>query len=179
MRFPRRGVFVGAPPPPRRVPIVGGERPPPRARVSREVAESFEPGRAFAIFGPRGAGISTLLRVLHEESETPTALLTLSPQLEDEVEAERARGAEVLLIDGAPTSAEDVQRIYDARIIAPGWGGGVIRVDRNAVVDRDFPARLLPIEQRIRDLSLSYFLVHNDDIEQAAINLASRIGLWR
>jgi hypothetical protein len=149
----------------------------PRGRRG-EVAEAFEPGRVFALFGAQGVGVSTLARTLHEESETPTGLVTVGEDLEPDVTAARKGGAEIIFVDGI-RDAEDVQTLYDLRLVAPGWGGGLIRVDRNAIVDREWPARLLVIEERIRALSMSYFVVHNDDAERAAIDIACRVGLLR
>lgn len=176
VHFPRRRA---APPPARRVPVVGGDRPPAPARVR---GESFEPGRVFALFGGRGTGKSTLARVVHEETETATALIswTGDPEaVEAEVTATRKRGVEVIVLDGCPTSVDDVQWLYDERLVAPAFGGAVVQVVRNAAVDPSFGARLNALEARILDLSMPYFVVRNDDLERAVVDLLCRAGVVR
>lgn len=148
-------------------------------RKGSEAGESFEPGRCFAFFGPAGCGAGTILRALHEESETKTAFVEAGDAILSKVETARKNSAEVVLLDGLPVGENDVQWLYDERLVAPGWGGGIIRVDRHAVVDHEFSARLVAIEARIRDLSMPYFVVRNDDPERAAVDIACRIGLWR
>lgn len=177
--FPRRRRVVSSTPPPaRRVPVVGGDRPPPPTRVR---GESFERGRVFALFGGRGVGKSTLVRVANEETVTPTAAVLWdgNPDIADLVAMERRRGAEVIFLDGCPRNVEDVQWLYDERIVAPGFGGAVVRVDRNAVVDPEFGRTLGEVEARILDLSMPYFVVRNDDLERAVVDLLCRAGVTK
>jgi len=177
--YPRRRrapVVSSKPPAARRVPVVGGDRPPAPTKVR---GESFEKGRVFALFGARGAGKSMLCRVVDEETETPTALVTWGPDAADLVTAARKKGVAAIFLDGCPQSVDDVQWLYDERVVAPGWGGAVVRVDRNAVVDAQFQRVLGEIEARILDLSMPYFVIRNDSLEQAVVDLLCRVGIVR
>lgn len=139
----------------------------------------------FAVFGPRGVGVSTLLRVVDEESATPTLRLGLRPgatpdeldRLEEAVEDARKRKVEAIFLDGVPASADEVQWLYDAHIIGVDHGS-VVRVDRNVVVDPSYTARLTDIEARLVALSLPYTVIRADDSEQAVIHMLRLSGVF-
>lgn len=173
-----RGPRVSSTPPPaRRVPVVGGERPPAPARV---LGESYEPGRVYALFGACGVGVSTLCAIADEETQTKTARIRGGGEfieVERAIWAARRRGAEVIWLEHCPVGVDDVQWLYDERLVAPGWGGAIIRVVRNAVA---VPVTgLAAIEERIIALSLPYFVVRNDDLERGVVELLSRAGVTR
>jgi hypothetical protein len=170
------------------VPRIGGDRPPPPTRVR---GESFEKGRVFALFGGHGVGKSALLKIIAGAAETGVAVIAaMEADEESQQEVERAvvadivadkrRGdAEVIFLDGCPRSVDDVQWLYDERLVAPAWGGCVVRVDRNAVVDTAFARALPAIEARLRDLSMPYVVIQNDDLERAVVNLLCRAGVTK
>lgn len=140
-----------------------------------------ERGRVVALFGARQVGKSTLAHIVHEESETATTLIQHgTPEaVYEQVRTARKAGAEVILLDGCPGSPDEVQWLYDERLIAPAWGGQLIRIDRNAVVDLVFMRGLAAIETRIQALSMPYFTVRNDDLERGVIDLLRRAGITR
>lgn len=170
------------------MPVVGGDRPPPPTRVR---GEEFLKGRVFALFGGHGVGKSALLRVIADAAETSVAVLaSMEAEHEEQQAVERAvvadivadkrrGGAEVIFLDGCPRDVDDVQWLYDERLVAPAWGGCLVRVDRNAVVDPVFARALPAIEGRIHDLSMPYFVIQNDDLERATVHLLCRAGVTK
>lgn len=168
------------PPPARRVPVVGGDRPPVphHGSVPEELKER---GRVVALFGAPGSGVSTLGRVAHHATHTPTALIERGDlaEMERAVEAERLRGSDVVFLEHCPRTVEDVQWLYNKRFVAPAFGGALIRVVRNAVVEHAYDALLSRLEERIFALSMPYFVIRNDDLEQGAVDLLLRSGVTR
>jgi hypothetical protein len=169
-----------------------------RRRSKKPVDRSTAPqneliqGRCIACFGPPSAGTSLILKILHEESTTKTTLLD-KPTFEDVVKA-RKQTKDVIFFDGFPTTAEEVQDLYDQRWVT-GIEGAVIRfvVDRGTVLRRaEIPHDELEsfheqwmvyqnglgvVEERIRRLSLPYFCVNIEDLETAVGDLARRCGI--
>jgi Fe-S cluster assembly ATPase SufC len=137
-----------------------------------------ESGRVIAVFGPRGVGKTTLLRVIHEEATTRSGIISVSDVFEDqhlgaleaEVERHRKHGSEVIFLEGLPATPDHVQWLYDSRFVTPA-GGAVARMSRNAVVDLRFQEALPAIESAIQALSLPYTVVHADDPTVAAEQL--------
>lgn len=166
------------PPPARREPTVSARPPAGPARARRD---SYEPQRVYAVIGPRGVGVTTLLRVVHEESRTPTNVL--APKREEIDFAwswmqAHAQGEHVVFIDGLPRDAADVQWLYDSRLVLPWAGAGaIIRVERDAVLDPDYQARLVEIELKARELSLPVVVIRNEDPEQAVVALLAESGI--
>ena len=185
--FPRRRrpppTVSATPPPARRVPIVGGSRPPPPTIVRG--GESFEKGRVVALFGGLRTGKSALLRIIADAAQTPVAVVDgflVGNEEEKEIILERieelrANGTEVIFLDGCPRNAEEAQWLYDERLVAPAFGGVVVRVDRNAAPDLRFANRLGAIEERLVALSMPYFVLKNDDLERSAVQLLCRSGV--
>lgn len=160
----------------RRTSVVVGGRPP----VPTHVQGAFAKGRVYALFGGRGVGKSTLCRIVREASEHEVVVFTGGGDADtDAIARARKDGCEAVLLDGMPASVDEVQWLYDERLVAPVFGGAVIRVDRNAVVDRGFAERLGAVEARILDLSMPYFTVRNDDLERCVVDLLRRIGVTR
>jgi len=191
--------------PNRRLPVVS-DRPPIRERRKRQPPNPFEQksqrqanpnatelGRVIAFFGPPGAGLSLLLKLIHEESDTTTALVVpdFGP-LESQIEGARQHN-EVVLVDGFPTNAEGVQHLWDNRFVTPGDGAIIqLRVDPELLLSGQrkqppptrqvltrFNARLAGIEERIRQLDMPYFSVHNDSPEQALWDILARARITR
>lgn len=171
-----RGPTISATPPPaRRMPTIGGDRPPPP--VKRRTPG--EPGRVVAVFGPPGTGIDRVLRILHEESTTPTAHIVAGDRVVDLVAAavEHAqKESEVVFLEGVPRTPADVQWLYDRRFVSPA-GGTLVRVACNTVVNPAFDRALVDIEQAVIGLALPYTLVFVDDPAVAATNLFNIAGL--
>jgi len=165
------------PPPARRLPFVSARPPGPVA--ARHA--SYEEQRAYAVIGPSGVGVSTLLRVVHEESRTPTHVFgPVRGEIDWAMDWTRAHehGERVIFIDGLPRDAGDVQWLYDSRLVLPWAGGGaIIRVERDAVLDVDYQARLVHIEAKARELSLPIVVIRNEDPEQAVVALLSESGI--
>ncbi|APU88911.1 hypothetical protein Rctr197k_099 [Virus Rctr197k] len=184
VRYPRRAPVVSdRPPPARRIPVIGGDRPPPPTLVR---GESFEKGRVFALFGARGVGKTAVLNVVVDACKTKlarvTGFVTGAPDerelVLEEVESARKDGAEVVFLDGCPNTVQDVQWLYDERLVAPAFGGCVVRVERNAVVpDESFRSRLRTVEEHIIALSMPYFVLRNDDLERTVVHLLCRSGV--
>lgn len=171
------------PPPARREPVIGGPFTPTAILGD---AESFPYGRAYAFVGPKGSGKSTIARIIADASELGIRVFSDLEEAGEAIDRMRALttkegedGAGGVVIVDALRSVEDVQRLYNLRLVAPGWGGAVVRVMRNAVVDRAFDSALASIEARILDLSLPYFVLRNDDLEQSVIEFCRRAGVVR
>lgn len=157
-------------------------------------AVASERGRVVCVFGPPGAGCSTLIDAVTGASEMRTAVLRPGDgDLEDQVRAIRA---EVIFIDGYPYCQQDergrdlgvdaVQYLYDRRLVFPGCGGLIrVAVDPElsvrrgsatfAGIDRWF-AGLPALEAHIRLLGLPYFVIHNEPGEQGATTAACQLA---
>jgi len=153
-------------------------------RVTR--GTSAEKGRVIALFGPPGAGLTALAHVIRDASNLDIAVLrdTEEQALPERADFARMLGAAVVIMDGFPSFPEDIKKLYDARLVYPG-SGAVVRVvtDPELCVRRGyktpdevlaFNKRLPLIEEAIRGFNLPYYVVHNDDLEQAALDLAKR-----
>ena len=171
-----RGPRPGATPPAaKRMPVVGGDRPPP---VIKRPKRDLERGRVVSFFGPPGTGIDRILLAVHEECTTPTALVVAHDEL-DQVDSqvlEFQQSVDVVLLDGLPRSVEDVQWLYDRRYVSPA-GGQLVRVSRNAVHNPAFEASLPALEAAIIALSLPYTVVFTDDPVSAAAGILSLAGI--
>ncbi len=164
-------------------------------------AMEAERGRLVCVFGPPGAGCSTLIDVLARACETRTAILR--PESGDLEEQVRAIRADVVFLDGYPychrdekgiiNGPEAVQYLYDRRLIFPGFGG-LVRV----AADPELSVRqgrataggihawfgaLPAVEERVRLLNMPYFVVHNEPgpegLETAVGELARRASIQR
>lgn len=156
-------------------------------------------GRVVAVIGPPMVGTSLICRGLHEECETKTAILHGRPD-PAELKQLRESGTEVVFLDGFPTTPQELQWLNDERILS-GAEGAVVRVqaDRLGVLNRlqarevitgeavelfhegwgAFNAHLGALEERIRELSIPYFVIPNDELEVAFGELAKRSGITR
>ena len=166
----------------------------PKIDRSTALQNELVQGRCVACFGPPRGGSSLLLKILHEEAQTKTALFTRSALQPEDIVKARKQLKEVILFDGFPTSAEEVQELYDQRWVT-GIEGAVIRfvVDRSTVMRRaEIPTEELEsfheqwagyqnglgvVEERIRRLSLPYFCVNIEDLETALGDFARRCGI--
>jgi energy-coupling factor transporter ATP-binding protein EcfA2 len=148
-----------------------------------------ERGRVIAVFGARGVGKSTLIKVAHEESETATVVVVrgeLLPDdrifqrimLEEAVTAAQSGGAEVVFLDGMPGSVEEVQWLYDMRFVSP-VSGAMVRIERNVVRDDAFLKTLHGIDERAVALAMPYFVVRSDDAVVGVADLLARSGIER
>jgi hypothetical protein len=166
-------------------------QPPARAPAPLPMAATRPIFRAatqvVAMFGPPGVGISTMARVLHGATFTPTTIVT--PDFGDLMEAVANCGTRVAFIDGFPRSVEGVQYLYDQRLVTPAEGL-IVRVfaDTELILRRAakttppmlgaFHEQVSAIEAHIQRLALQgrYTVIPNDDLETAVGILARRIG---
>lgn len=156
-----------------------------------------QPGRVIAVIGPPMVGVSTLCEILHDTCKTPTQVIKGRPD-PDQVNSYRKEGTEVIFLDGFPETPEDVQMLFDERMLS-GTDGALIRVsaDRGAVFRRleetgvvqgagfeamhegwsVWMARLGPLEERARELSIPCYGVFNEDLLAGLVELSKRSGI--
>lgn len=164
-------------------------------------AAAPDPGRVICLFGPPGSGVTTILRILTEAASARTALL--KPDfgvLRDQV---RGIVAEAVFVDGfpkcgkkpnlEPSGPDEIQYLYDNRIVYPGSGAVVrVNVDPELLIRSGratsggieaWFAGLPALESHIRVLNLPYFSIHNEPGEegltQAVADLARRSSVLR
>lgn len=155
-------------------------------------------GRVLLVFGPPACGTSTALSALNDASETQTMVLPFEdPTSIAAAEEAKSNGVVVFLdVDGGTLSADDIQELNDARLITRG-DGGVVRLwadDFNCMerakadgrpdyVTREslraWSQNVLEIEERLRGLSVPYFMVDANSLEDAVRALALRAGIRR
>jgi len=191
-----------------------GQAPTPSARPpNAQPAQQFESrpgsqrrhvtaehGRIISVFGPPGAGSSAICNCI-KQAFTSTRIAALTPDFGDLEAQIRAQRAEVTLLDGYPNNgttnnggsfgAEQVQYLYDRRLIFPGSGALVrVMIDAELLLWNRRASRqgierwqgnLQSTEQRIRQLDLPYYVVHNEPGErgliQAVMDLAQRASI--
>lgn len=144
--------------------------------------------KAVCVFGPPSSGVSSLLQVLADSSETNVVIVEPGDvKVLDAVERAWRDGAKHVLVDGVPRSAAAVQDLVDSRLVWPG-NGAIIRVAAPRPFGpateggwRLFNEELPNIEKRIRLLSAPYFTVQNtkgdDGLAAAVAELARRAGI--
>lgn len=147
-----------------------------------------------------------MLRILQEVAETPVSVSygCDAEAMVEEVEQRVMKGlgaASVLLLDGVPRNVEDVEWLWNTRLVHADRGA-VIRIvaSRDAVEGRlrahralpegrvldtfreawrRFEDGLSPIEAAIRRYDLPYFCVPNTELDAAIAELARRSGVTR
>lgn len=179
-------------------------RPPePGAPPATRAAIAPDQGRVICVFGPPGAGTSTVVRCLVEASATRIAIVTPDfGDLEEQVRSALAT-AGVVIVDGfphcglternSPMGPVAVQYLYDRRLVFP-HSGAIVRVavdpellifQKRAGVQivRSWFDGLPVLEAQIRTLSMPYFIIHNEHGEeglaQAVGDLARRASINR
>ena len=160
-------------------------------------------GRVVAVFGPPGVGTSTVIRCLAEASTLNTTVVHPDFGDLDEQVRRAGTGLDAVFVDGFPSlglTPDDqpngpaaIQYLFDRRLIFPG-SGAVIRVacDPELTIrlgrathegTRAWYRQLPALEERIRLLSLPYFVIHNEPGEsglaQAVGDLARRASISR
>lgn len=152
--------------------------------------------RVILLFGPPGSGVSTVLDAFSASTETPNEVV---PYVERssirEVEAAMERSELVLLdVPGGLFGVQDVQDLVDNRIVYQG-SGAIIRLyaPNESIVERAAKERpdyvsiddliswlgeLSPIESRIREHNIDYFMVPNVDLVEAVTQLAKRASVY-
>lgn len=153
--------------------------------------------RAVVVFGPPGVGTSTVLEVLSEASETPNCVVPYTgtesiPLIEEALET-----CEVVFVDveGGFFGASDLQALVDAGILAAGGIGCIARLyaaddvilERNAHRPdyvtrddlRDWSLEAAKLDEPARKHTISYVMLSNFDLEEAARVLALRANMTR
>ena len=149
------------------------------------------------VFGPPGVGTSTVLQVLSEASETPNCIVPyIGPDSIPLIE-EALQNVEVVLVDveGGFFSPDDLQALVDAGILAAGGIGCIARLytaddvilERNAHRPdyvtredlREWSLEAVKLDEPARLHTISYVMVSNFDLEEAARVLALRANLTR
>lgn len=141
-------------------------------------------GRVLAVCGASGVGTSTLIDLLHKASRQTVAVCTVTTdtateEIDDFISDARAVGTtDVVVLDGCPRTARDVQYLYDASWVYPGEGA-VVYVRRGLHLDEAERDRLTALEAKIQELDVPYFTIHNEQGEHglnAAVMRLAKIG---
>lgn len=152
------------------------------------------------IFGAPLSGTSSAIKCLHDASTTPTVIwhgtdCEDDPSDFDVIRNHIANGLTVFVDDFDPTT-ENVQKLHDSRIAAPGYGTLVRmwsdddkilaralvsgREDVDAEYLREFRENLLLVEDRIRVLAMPYRTIPNGMMfEMTVKHLAEIAGITR
>lgn len=152
--------------------------------------------RVMVVFGPPACGVSTVIDTLKAASETAIAIVPYVGPTSVLQAEEALEHAEVVFldVDGGLFGPKDVQTIVDHRLVFTGSGAMVrmyapdetilSRAEKRpgyASVDdlREWNLTIPPVEEKIRQHILSYFMVPNIDLEEAVKQLALRAGVIR
>lgn len=167
-------------------------------RIKPKTANAREP-RVILVFGPPCVGCTTVIECLRTASEIATVVLPYEEveALDEKVRRAKSNGAQVIFVDvdGGAFDVEDVQLINDARLVHTG-SGAIVRLwtfaddlleRANAATKyagyldqaeiKEWQRNVERIEERIRVLSMPYFMVANFDLEAAVKGLALRAGM--
>lgn len=150
--------------------------------------------RVIAVFGPPSSGVSTVLDVLSKSSHTPNIVVPYLGKDSIRQAEEALEHVEVVFldVDGGAISADDVQEINDNRLVYT-TSGAMIRMyaPDEVVLERAakrpgyissedlqrWAISLDPVEAKIRQHILSYFMVPNIELEEAVKQVALRAGI--
>lgn len=153
--------------------------------------------RAMIVFGPPGVGTSTVLEVLSEASETPNCIVPyVGPQSIPLIE-EALQTFDVVFVDveGGFFAPSDLQALVDAGVIAAGGIGCLARLyaaddvvlERNEHRPdyvtredlREWSLEASKLDEPARLHTISYVMIPNFDLEEAARVLALRANVTR
>lgn len=153
--------------------------------------------RVVVVFGPPSVGASTVIDTLCKASETSTTIVPYCGR-ESILEAQEILDyVEVVFldVDGGIFEADDVQRIVDNRLVYNSSPGAIIQVqapdevilerarDRPGYINeetlRDWRRGLSQLEARIRQHTLTYFMIPNIGLAEAVEQLALRSNISR
>ena len=147
----------------------------PRAKPRR--------GRCFAVFGPPGAGTTTIIKCLLDCTEADCAtVFGLSGDALVEGVAMAQKAAEVVFIDGI-ADADDIQLLATGGCIDASNDGAVIQVHATVAMLEDerlkFSALRTAIELHINTYSVPYYTIYNerDRLVTPILDLARRAHL--
>ena len=153
--------------------------------------------RLVVVFGPPGCGVSTILRVLSSASETPNAIVDYHGPASIPMLEEAMSHCDVVFadVDGGIFGPSDVQALVDSGLLAGGMPGCLVRVyaddedvmqrcaDRPDYVThdelREWSRSASALDDATRIHSLTYVMIPNSSIEEAARLLALRANLTR
>lgn len=149
----------------------------PRPRTPK-----FDNPRGYAVFGPK-TGVSTLLSVLKDAAESTRIHIVGSDNRDiSSVIAEAGNAlkhADIVFLDGAPRSEDEVRMIADSRVVDPGAGGAFIRIWSPPVVTASrgmtkeahglWTNRVGFIDQAIQRTAFPYFTIPHEDGQDAML----------
>jgi hypothetical protein len=149
------------------------------------------------VFGPPGCGVSTILEVISEASETPNLIVPYAGPESIPLIEEAMQHAEVVFVDveGGFFGPMDLQALVDAGVLAAGGIGCIARIyaSDHAIIERNAHRPDYITSEDLREWSLeaskldeparlhtvSYVMVPNHDLEEAARVVALRANLTR
>lgn len=152
--------------------------------------------RVIVVFGPPSSGVSTVVNALSNASETSNIVVPYyGPRSLPDVHGALSQAEVVFVdVDGGVFDEEDVQGLNDARAVHTG-SGGLVRLyasdadcmarseDRPDYINpgdlRAWSRRMPTVEERIRTHNLNYFMIPNQDLEEAVKTLALRANISR
>lgn len=146
-------------------------KPKPKPKQSRKA----EPGRVVALFGARGSGLSTIVRVLSDASKKDCRIVHWP--YDDLYERSFNSEGEVIFID-CVRNAADVKHLVEERLVDGASQGRIVQVMRPDVEPLEelnaWNQRRIQIEEMIHTYSLPYFTLMNGtgDLEAPIAELA-------
>lgn len=160
----------------------------------KRISSANDVNRVVVVFGLPLSGTTSSIKCLMEASETPTALVLGLD--EAEIRQHLRDGIKVVFVDDFEPTVENVQELNDTRLVSPA-GGVLVRMwssdedilARAEVLGRDdvtpdylaeLRHDLLPVEDRIRELSQNFYTIPNGlNFAETVANLARRSGLLK
>jgi hypothetical protein len=150
--------------------------------------------KIIVVYGGALSGVSTALKILHEESTTPTCLVEADEDgrwLEDVSDV--GEGS-VVLVDGTKwlKSHDNLQALYDRKLVSPS-SGLLVRLwtNDNEVIRRAKEAgrevspklesrRCSGLDSHIHKLSMPFTMVPNEpySLDQAIKEIALKAGIY-
>lgn len=149
--------------------------------------------RVIVVFGPPGSGVSTVVDCLSRATLTPNKVVPYYGAESISSAEEALKHAELVFldVDGGVFNAQDVQEIVDNRLVYTG-SGAMVRLyapeelilerarEPNYIALEDLQRwafTLDPVEAKIRQHILNYFMVPNVELLESVKQLALRSGL--
>jgi len=160
-------------------------------------AKIANPGkRVIVVFGPPASGVSTMLDVLKESSESSIAIVPYHDTSSMQMVEAALNIADIVMVDvdGGMLGERDVQEFVDNGYISAAHGAVIriytdydnclTRADKRPgyITKKDlelWDKEVLPIEAKIRFHNLPYFMLPNHDLEEGVRLLALRSNIMK